>query len=359
MITTGYKILWFQPKFRSQVSNITVGNVTTTSIRGLTPGTEYVFSIAGIAEGATVEKSANLPTDLYGRRDPTPNAMIGIFSSFTNVTGTLLNDFDFSFFNANQTLNASSITVATYGPTGNWGGEGSYGLVLVGSANIENCNVSSTCCDGYNATIGLTSCGVLPSVCAVLPARMLEYEFVQRGVTRRQTPQNIPYESGGLPEINIFTLAELIANKGADLPSASCGPALRLTASEARASGAAWYRRKMDVREGFDTTITFEISNPSFHCSRMNDVNTYCRSRGADGLAFVLQNVAPNALGVSGSGLGYEGIFNSLAVEIDTFMNYDNLDFYENHISVMTQVRPLLCFVVFWCVLLYCIVLYE
>ena len=33
-----------------------------------------------------------------------------------------------------------------------------------------------------------------------------------------------------------------------------------------------------------------------------------------------------------------EGIFNSLAVEIDTFFNYENMDFYENHISVMTQV---------------------
>ena len=32
----------------------------------------------------------------------------------------------------------------------------------------------------------------------------------------------------------------------------------------------------------------------------------------------------------------YEGIDNALAVEIDTFFNYDQLDFYENHISVMT-----------------------
>jgi hypothetical protein len=338
LITTGYRIMWFQPKHRDQVSNLTVGNVTTTSVRGLTPGTEYIFAIAAISEGAVKEQSAILPTDLYGRREPTAGAMIGTFSTFTNVTGTLTNDFDFSFFNANATLNASSIFVGSNGPTGYWGSEGHYGLVLVGSANIENCNVSSTCCDGYNATIGLASCGTKPSVCAVLPARMLEYDYVVDGITRRQTPQNIPYLDGGLPEINIFTLSELVANKGADLPSASCGPALRLTDSEARASGAAWYRRKMNVREGFDTTITFQLSNPSFRCTRMNDVNTYCRSRGADGLAFVMQNVANNALGLAGSGLGYEGIFNSLAVEIDTYMNYDNMDFYENHISVMTQV---------------------
>ena len=67
---------------------------------------------------------------------------------------------------------------------------------------------------------------------------------------------------------------------------------MRLTPSEARSSGAAWYRRKMNVREGFDTTIKFEISNPSQKCDRLDDVNTFCRSRGAcaDGFAFVLQN---------------------------------------------------------------------
>jgi len=93
----------------------------------------------------------------------------------------------------------------------------------------------------------------------------------------------------------------------------------------------------MNVREGFDTYFTFQIANPSQRCNVMDDVSTYCRSRGADGLAFVIQNVSIAALGNAGSGLGYEGIFNSLAVEIDTYFNYDQLDFFENHIAVMTQ----------------------
>ncbi len=45
-----------------------------------------------------------------------------------------------------------------------------------------------------------------------------------------------------------------------------------------------------------------------------------------------------NKILISGSGMGYEGIFNSLAIEIDTYFNFDNLDFYENHVSVMTEV---------------------
>ena len=93
----------------------------------------------------------------------------------------------------------------------------------------------------------------------------------------------------------------------------------------------------MNVGEGFDVYFEFEISLPSTKCSRMDDTNTFCRSRGADGIAFVLQNTSDVALGDAGSGLGYRGIFNALAVEVDTFFNYDNLDLYENHIAVMTH----------------------
>ena len=102
--------------------------------------------------------------------------------------------------------------------------------------------------------------------------------------------------------------------------------------------GAAWYTRKMNVREGFDTTFLFEISNPSLHCNLMDDVHTFCRSRGGDGFAFNLQNTAPDAMGREGSGLGYDGLPNTLSVELDTYFNYELLDPYENHISVHTQV---------------------
>mmetsp|Transcript_14047 Transcript_14047/g.30832 ORF Transcript_14047/g.30832 Transcript_14047/m.30832 type:complete len:963 (-) Transcript_14047:82-2970(-) len=334
LAVTGYKVLWFQPAFRTRVSNMTVGNVTTTSVRGLEPGTEYVFAIAAVSEGASW---ANAPTDLYGRRDFSPSVSVGEFSGFTNATGTLPFDFDFSLFSANATLNHTGTTANSLGPTGQYGAEGSYGLVLVGSANVQNCNVSSTCCDGYNATLGVSSCGSTRSLCAVLPARQLAYDLVLGGVSRRGVASNLDYANGLPGAISILTLEELIANKGADLPSSACGPALRLTPSTARHSGAAWYRRKLNVREGFDTYVKFQISNPSQKCTNLDDVNTYCRSRGADGFAFVIQNVAPDALGNAGSGLGYEGIFNSLAVEVDTFHNFDQMDYYENHISILTE----------------------
>ncbi len=119
--------------------------------------------------------------------------------------------------------------------------------------------------------------------------------------------------------------------------TAPCGPALRLTAPLPRQVGAAWYPRAQQLREGFDTRFRFRFSSPSTYCRIMDDSYTNCRSRGGDGLAFVLQNQHPSALGHGGHGLGYAGIKNSLAVEFDTFMNFDQLDPYENHISVQTR----------------------
>lgn len=88
---------------------------------------------------------------------------------------------------------------------------------MVGTANVQNCNVSSTCCDGYNATIGYSSCGTGKTVCAVFAAKELAYDLVINGVTRRSVPTNLPYSNGAPPEINIMTLEQLIANKGRSL----------------------------------------------------------------------------------------------------------------------------------------------
>ena len=121
MAVTGYKILWFRPQFKSRISNLTVGNVTTTSVRGLEPATEYVFAIAAIAEGAYNEAAASRATDLYGRRGHSlaPDGQLSEFSVYTNITGTLMFDFDFGFFNANKTTdNGGSTPLQSLGPTG-------------------------------------------------------------------------------------------------------------------------------------------------------------------------------------------------------------------------------------------------
>lgn len=68
------------------------------------------------------------------------------------------------------------------------------------------------------------------------------------------------------------------------------------------------------------------MSSPSLRCGQMDDAYTHCRSRGGDGIAFVIQEQDPRALGAGGAGLGYTGIENSLAVEFDTFYNSELLE---------------------------------
>lgn len=63
---------------------------------------------------------------------------------------------------------------------------------------------------------------------------------------------------------------------------------------------------KVEVREGFETTFHFRVTNPSIRCNIMDDEYTHCRSRGSDGFAFVVQVESDHALGQGGMGLGYQ-----------------------------------------------------
>ena len=94
--------------------------------------------------------------------------------------------------------------------------------------------------------------------------------------------------------------------------------ALLLTPASSGLAGAAWAEDRQDVTNPFTVEFTFKLDGT------------------ADGLAFVIQRNIPNALGAVGGGLGYDGIFNGLAVEFDTFANFPNDDPSGNHVSVHT-----------------------
>lgn len=107
------------------------------------------------------------------------------------------------------------------------------------------------------------------------------------------------------------------------------GNLLRLTETTEGQAGAAWYKDKVNVAGGFDTTFAFRISDGV-----------------ADGIAFVIQDESPIALGGGGSNLGYTpgfyngnfegGISRSVAVEFDTFGGPPG-EFTSPHVSVQTK----------------------
>ena len=84
-------------------------------------------------------------------------------------------------------------------------------------------------------------------------------------------------------------------------------------------SGSIWSPNSIDLNNSFD--FTFDIN--------VGDID----AAGADGLVFVLRQ-EPGEPGGGGGGIGYEGILNSIGVEVDTWMNADMGDIPQDHIGV-------------------------
>ena len=104
-------------------------------------------------------------------------------------------------------------------------------------------------------------------------------------------------------------------------PPASGVPAnvskvLRLTPNRTFWAGSAWYENPQPVGGNWSTTFSFQLSD------------TNASDGNADGIAFVIQNSGPTALGDDGCGMGYAegscisatgGIPNSLAIAFKTY----------------------------------------
>jgi gliding motility-associated-like protein len=95
-----------------------------------------------------------------------------------------------------------------------------------------------------------------------------------------------------------------------------------ITPAQNTQNGSVWNIHSINLTQNFD--IAFDIF---LGCADGN---------GADGIAFVLQPL-PTALGLSGGGMGYEGITPSLGVVIDTYQNtavgdpaYDHISIHQN-----------------------------
>lgn len=121
---------------------------------------------------------------------------------------------------------------------------------------------------------------------------------------------------------------------------------LRLTPSHPSKAGSVWYKSRVPVLNGFETTFSWQITNHSVECIELVDksfsrnLHRSCAVNGGDGFAFVIHSdsMGPSALGGDGEQLGYGGIANSIAIEFDTWTNVDNQkqsdDVFQDHISI-------------------------
>jgi large repetitive protein len=103
--------------------------------------------------------------------------------------------------------------------------------------------------------------------------------------------------------------------------SAKEGAALRLTQAATYLQGTAFYKTPIQINPDTSFSTRFQ--------ARMAPGN------GADGMTFMIQGIGATALSGTGvgEGLGYQGIAQSLAVELDTFQSPGDPD--ANHIGVL------------------------
>jgi hypothetical protein len=110
------------------------------------------------------------------------------------------------------------------------------------------------------------------------------------------------------------------------------GSSISLASSHSDRRGSFFTTTQYDVSD-FSAVFAFRISSPGGISDGI--------AAGADGLTFTLQRVGDTALGAFGSGLGYEGITSSVAVEFDTFKNGSATiaprDPNSNHIGINTN----------------------
>jgi len=168
--------------------------------------------------------------------------------------------------------------------------------------------------------------------------------------TQRVSAQSFNFPVGSFTSTNVCansaappSSCQVLTNGSPAQPQIVAGGILRLTTASQNQHASAWFGIQQPLSPGFTTAFQFRLSNTNS-----------CRGCGfpADGVALVIQNDPANtgALGYTGNGqnLAYgnndvstasgpkKAIRNSLAIELDSFLNNDYNDPDGNHIAVQS-----------------------
>lgn len=104
------------------------------------------------------------------------------------------------------------------------------------------------------------------------------------------------------------------------------GKVMRLTSATPNQAGSFFSLTTIPATD-FSAKFQFRITSPGGPVIAPNT------SPGADGLVFVVQDVANN-VGTGGEGIGYKNILTSIGVEFDTWANPDQHDPDSNHMGI-------------------------
>lgn len=97
------------------------------------------------------------------------------------------------------------------------------------------------------------------------------------------------------------------------------GECIRLTANATGQQGCAWFHEETDFSQPFSHSMSLNFGN---------------NNNGADGICLVYQANSTSTCGVSGEGIGAQGIPNSFIVEFDTYQNGNLGDPFNDHAAI-------------------------
>ncbi|WP_276480535.1 lectin-like domain-containing protein [Paraflavitalea pollutisoli] len=92
-----------------------------------------------------------------------------------------------------------------------------------------------------------------------------------------------------------------------------------LTNDQPTQAGSVWNKTQIDLRQSFDFKFNVNLGSKD--------------GTGADGIAFVLQNISLS-IGTTGEGMGFGGVVPSIGIPIDTWQNGNQNDPSYDHISI-------------------------
>jgi uncharacterized repeat protein (TIGR01451 family) len=288
-----------------------LATATTFADNTVVPGTTYVYRIRSTTLGANSAYSAevtatvpnNLSADLAitvtdGQTLAVPGSVITYTIVARNngpsaVTGATIAD---TF--------PATLTGVTWTATATGGATGFTATGTGNIANTVNLPVGSTITYTVQGTLSAAATGTLVNTATITaPASVTETAPANNTATDTNTITISTAPAINFPNGFTGSAAQFNFN-GAS--AAIVGPALQLTNGGATQAASAYAKTKVDITN-FSTQFTIQ---------QLPGTTTT-----ADGMTFVLQNLAATSVGSAGGGLGYNGITKSVAIVFDLFNN--------------------------------------
>eukprot|EP00924_Labyrinthula_sp_SR-Ha-C_P015368 snap_masked-scaffold_126-processed-gene-0.7-mRNA-1 protein AED:1.00 eAED:1.00 QI:0/0/0/0/1/1/2/0/632 len=118
-----------------------------------------------------------------------------------------------------------------------------------------------------------------------------------------------------------------------------------LTTDNVSLSSTVFFDRNVYTREGFEAEFSFSFLHPRRNCGYFGRRDLRCFYEGAEGIAFLLKTLNASCaeqlegiIGKEGAGLGFDGLYNTLAIEIDNMRSENRGEYtFEHQIRVFSS----------------------